>query len=171
MQCQEVVMHDHAVLRRALNILDVIVKALERGKPIEIADAETIVNFIKVFGIEYHQTMEQEVLFPILRRAVPLDSRIQQIVFQHEEQRALVLDIDEALRAGRGADFVLQSHRLIALCKANFEQEEMMLAEVAKADMVVAELAENRQMSEEYTDYTRLGWKYLNDSESRTKTA
>ena len=171
MQCPEAVSQDHTILRRALDILDVIITALERGKPIEIADAETIVNFIKVFGIEYHQATEEEILFPALMRVTPLDNQMQQMVFQHEEHRALVMDIEEALRSGRGADFVLQSHRLIALWKTHLDGEERMLAQLAQPNLSTVEGTAAFKESEEYRDYTRLRSKYLNASESQTNTA
>jgi hemerythrin-like domain-containing protein len=178
MQCIEIVAQDHVVLRRALNILDAIVAALDRGQPVEFTDAQEIVKFIRLVGIECHQEMEEEHLFPTLRRAVPLDNRIRQMLFQHEEQRVVMVDIEEALDSRRRLDFVQQAQLLIALYRGHLDQEETILAQIAEAGLsatednaLVSELTKNRKTPMEYTNFTRLGWKYLSNSQARTKTA
>jgi hemerythrin-like domain-containing protein len=178
MQFIELVMQDHVVLRRALNILDAIVEALERGQPIEFNDAQEIVKFIRLVGIECHQGMEEEHLFPTLRRAHPLDDRIQRMLFQHEEQRVVMMDIEEALDARRGLDFVQQAHLLIALYRGHLDQEETVLRQIAEAGLsatedsaLVTQLTTHRKTPMEYTHFARLGWKYLSNSQARTKTA
>ena len=178
MQFVEIVMQDHVILRRALNILDAIVVTLERGQPIEFSDAQEIVKFIRLVGIECHQGMEEEHLFPTLRGALPLDNRIQRMLFQHEEQRAVLMDIEEALDSRRGVDFVQQAHLLIALCRGHLDQEETVLMQIAEAGLsamedhaLVTQLTTHRKTPMEYTHFARLGWKYLSNSQARTKTA
>ena len=178
MQFVEIVIQDHVVLRRALNILDAIVATLERGQPIEFSDAQEIVKFIRLVGIECHHGMEEDHLFPTLRRALPLDNRIQRMLFQHEEQRAVLMDIEEALDSRRGVDFVQQAHLLIALCRGHLDQEETVLMQIAEAGLsamedhaLVTQLTTHRKTPMEYTHFARLGWKYLSNSQARTKTA
>ena len=178
MQFVEIVIQDHVVLRRALNILDAIVVTLERGQPIEFSDAQEIVKFIRLVGIECHHGMEEDHLFPTLRRALPLDNRIQRMLFQHEEQRAVLMDIEEALDSRRGVDFVQQAHLLIALCRGHLDQEETVLRQIAEAGLsamedhaLVTQLTTHRKTPMEYTHFARLGWKYLSNSQARSKTA
>ena len=178
MQCIELVMQDHVVLRRALNILDAIVEALERGQPIDFNDAQEIVKFIRLVGIECHQAMEEEHLYPTLRRALPFDNRIQRMLFQHEEQRVVMMDIEEALDSRRGLDFVQQARLLIALYRGHLDQEEAVLRQIAEAGLsttedhaLVTELTTHRNTPMEYTYFARLGWKYLSHPRARTKTA
>ena len=57
MKCTDLVVQDHIALRRALDILDGMINKLEHGDRIEIADAAKILKFLRVFGIEYHQTI------------------------------------------------------------------------------------------------------------------
>jgi len=174
MQCIDAVTQDHMVLRRALNILDAIVAALERSEPVEFNDAQAIVQFIQVFGIEQHQPME-DMLLTKLRRKAPLDNRIQHMVFQHEEQRVVMMDIQEALTFRRGVDFVQHARLLITLYRNHFDREEVILTQIAEAALsapedsaVVNELTGSRKAPVDYTNYTRLGWKYL---QTQTKTA
>jgi hemerythrin-like domain-containing protein len=72
MQCTELISRDHVILRRGLDILDGMVKKLEEGERIEIADVTAILKFLKFFGDEYHQAMEERILFPAL---LPTDHR------------------------------------------------------------------------------------------------
>ena len=37
-------------------------RPLEAGERIEIADVMTIVTFLRLFGVEYHQSIEENVL-------------------------------------------------------------------------------------------------------------
>jgi hemerythrin-like domain-containing protein len=63
MKCIELVIYEHLILRRGLDILDGMIRKLEEGARIEIADVTAILKFLRVFGDEYHQTMEETVLF------------------------------------------------------------------------------------------------------------
>ena|SRR2546427_2678365 len=56
MKCTELIMQDHTILRRGLDILDGMGKKLDDGERIELADATTLLPFFRVFG-EYHQNM------------------------------------------------------------------------------------------------------------------
>ena len=71
MKCTEIVIQDHVLIRRGLDIIDAMLKKLEDGLRIEIFDAATILKFLRLFGDQYHQVMEETVLFPALLRAAP----------------------------------------------------------------------------------------------------
>ena len=90
MKCTELVIRDHVVIRRGLDILDGMMKKLEDRERIEITDVNAVFRFLQVFGDEYHQSVEEKVLFPLLVRATPQGSPIHQMVSEHGEERALV---------------------------------------------------------------------------------
>jgi|RhiMetdeSRZDD1v2_1073273.scaffolds.fasta_scaffold37044_3 hemerythrin-like domain-containing protein len=50
MNFPELISPDHAILRRGLDILDGMVKKLEDGERIEIADVTAILKFLRFFG-------------------------------------------------------------------------------------------------------------------------
>src|SRR5262249_8223172 len=97
MRCIELVMQEHVILRRGLDILDGMVSKLEGGERIEIADAITILKFFRFFGVEYHQTIEENVVFPSLLRAAPQESRLRHMLSDHGEQPEVVTAIESAL--------------------------------------------------------------------------
>jgi hemerythrin-like domain-containing protein len=167
MKCTELVIQDHVAIRRGVDILDGMLTKLESGERIEIADVRAILKFLQGFGDEYHQTMEEKVLFPALVRAAPEGSPIHQMVMQHGEDRALVTWITDALGSRRVVDFVYSSRRLCMLLRNHIEKEDGVLSDLANQllskdedNMVLAEFRKNRTEPETYVDFSRLERKY-----------
>jgi hemerythrin-like domain-containing protein len=94
MQCTELISRDHVILRRGLYILDGMVQKLEDGERIEIADVTAILKFLRFFGGEYHQALEERILFPALLRTEPPESSFRQIFRDHSEERTVVAEIE-----------------------------------------------------------------------------
>jgi len=168
MKCTELISRDHIVLRRGLDILDGMVKKLEDGERIEIADVTAILKFLRHFGDEYHQTMEEKVLFPALLRAQPEEAFLDQMLVEHGEERAVVADIEAALNPKKGIAFVRSSQRLTLLLKRHLDKEDDVLREIAEKslsreedEMVAAEFIKNQAQAETYVNFARLEWKYL----------
>jgi hemerythrin-like domain-containing protein len=165
MKCTELVIQDHAFLRRALDILDGMIQKLEHGERIEIADAMTVARFIRLFGVEYQQTMEEKVFFPALLRGAPQDSPLHHVVFEHTEQRALLTAMDNALNMRKGTEFVRTARGMIALLRGHFDREDSSLREMTSLpkeedDALVAEVTKNRTPPESYANFSALEWKY-----------
>jgi hemerythrin-like domain-containing protein len=167
MRCTELVFQDHVILRRALDVLDWMVKTLDDGARIEIADVTVILEFLRHFGDEYHQTMEERVLFPALLRAAPDEASLRQILSEHVEERVLVAGIEEALRFRRGMDFARNSRRLSVLLRSHLEKEDAVFLYVS--ERLLSKEDDNRIMDELTADYrppevrmnfSRLEWKY-----------
>src|SRR5262245_65626651 len=89
------VIHDHANLQRGLRILDGMVRKLEEGDRIEIADVVSILKFLRLFG-------EQS---------------------EHSEERRLVTQIESALQRKVGRDFVRSSRRLSVILRSRINKE------------------------------------------------
>ena len=177
MKCTELVIADHVVLRRALDILDGMMKKLEDGERIEIADVKAVFKFFQVFGDDYHQTLEEKILFPALVRATPQDSPIHQMVLEHGEERALVAWILDALEHRRVIDFVYSSRRLSLVLRNHIAKEDTVLGQLAdrllskeEDDRVVAEFARNHKHPEMFVDFSRLERKYMPKSEKLSDT-
>jgi hemerythrin-like domain-containing protein len=167
MKCTQLVIQDHVILRRGLNILDGMIKKLEDGERIEIADVTAILRFLRLFGDEYHQTVEEKVLFPALLRAATQDSPVREMLLEHAEERALVAGIEEALKSKKGADFVRNSRMLSQLLKNHLDKEDAVLPDIAARSLskeedsaVTAAFTRNRTQPESYANFARLEWKY-----------
>jgi hemerythrin-like domain-containing protein len=168
MKCTELISRDHVILRRGLDILDGMVKKLEDLERIEIADVAAILKFLRLFGDEYHQTMEEKVLFPALMRSEPQEGSLRQMLVEHGEERAVVAEIEAALYPRKGIAFVRSSRRLTLLLNHHLDKEDTVLREIAERslskeedEMVTAEFTKNQTHADTYVNFARLEWKYI----------
>jgi len=155
-----------------LDILDGMMKKLEDRERIEITDVNAVFRFLQVFGDEYHQSVEEKVLFPLLVRATPQGSPIHQMVSEHGEERALVAWIMDAFLSRRVTDFVYTSRRLSLVLRNHIEKEDAVLSQLAgqllskeEDDAVAAEFMKNHKEPENYVDFSRLERKYATKSD------
>jgi hypothetical protein len=88
------VIPDHIALRRSLEILDGMIKKLEHGERIEIADATNLLKFLRGFVIE------------------------------HPEQQSLLAASESALNTKQATEFVRNSRGLILLLGRLCDQDE-----------------------------------------------
>lgn len=101
MNCTELLTGDHVVLRRGLDILDGMMKKLEDGERIEIADVKAVFKFLQV------------------------------MVLVHGDERALMAWIVDAFEARRVADFVFSSRRLSLILRNHIDKEDAVLCQLA----------------------------------------
>jgi len=167
MLCLEIIIQDHTTLRRSLSVLDGMVQRLEEGARIEIADVAAVLTFLRRFGDEYHQRVEEQVLFPALLSAVPLESPLRFMLSEHVEERTLVSRIEDALRFKMGKEFVSSSHQLSLLLRNHFDKEDAVLGDVAEKclskeqdEAVALELVKLQPPAEAHPNFSRLEWKY-----------
>ena len=167
MNCRELIFCDHTILRRGLMVVDGMLKKLEDGHRIEIFDAATILKFLRLFGDQYHQVMEETVLFPALVRAAPHQSALRQLVSEHGAERVLVTQIEEALMSKRGMVFFRSSHQLTSMLRSHCEREDIVLSDLADQCLskeqdtaIVAEFMKHRAEVEVYTNFARLERRY-----------
>jgi len=167
MKCTEILLQDHIAIRRALDIVDAMLKKLDEGQRIEIFDAGTILRFLRVFGDQYHQAIEEEVLFPALLLAVPGDTSLLELVCEHGGERTLVDKIEEALTSRRGIDFHRSSHQLTSLLRAHCEREGIIVCDLAERylskeqdEEITAQFMTHRRQVENHADLSRLERKY-----------
>jgi hemerythrin-like domain-containing protein len=169
MKSTELVLQDHAILRRGLDILDGMVKKLEEGERIEIADVVSVLKFLRLFGDQYHQSMEENVLFPALLCAAPLpiESPLSHMLTEHSEERSLVAAIENALKFKVGIDFVRSSRQLSVLLRNHLDKEDTVLRRLAdqvlsaaEDNMIVGEFVRNYIQPESCLNFSRLERKY-----------
>src|SRR5262245_13786285 len=127
MKCADLVIQDHVILRRALDILDALVRKLERGERIEITNGLTVLTLSRLFAIEYHQMTQETTRHPALLSLAPHESPAQHMLFEHAEQRTLLSALDTALSSRRGAEFVRASRALAVLLRNHFDREDNVL--------------------------------------------
>jgi hemerythrin-like domain-containing protein len=160
-------MQDHLALLLGLNILDGMIKKLEDGDRIEMADAITTLKFLHRFGDEYHQTMEETVLIPSLLHAAPEETLLRAVLADHDEERTLSSKIEDALKAKSGPAFVHSSRQLTTLLRNHFSTEDSVFGSIAERSLtsdqdsaIAAEFLKNRVAPETLIDLSKLEWKY-----------
>jgi hemerythrin-like domain-containing protein len=171
MKCTELVLQDHVILRRGLDILDGMVKKLEGGERIEIADVVSILKFLQLFGDQYHQSMEENLLFPALLCATPNESPLSLMLTEHREERSLVTAIENALKFKVGIDFVRSSRQLSILLRNHLDKEDAVFRRLAdqvlsaaEDSIIVAEFMKNYIQPESCLNFSRLERKYTTKS-------
>jgi hemerythrin-like domain-containing protein len=168
MKCVEIVLQDHGLLRRGLDNIDGMLKHLEDGQRIEIADVAAVLKFLRLFGDQYHQIMEEEILFPALLDAAPDEIVLRQFVAEHSSERTLVAEIEETLTSRKGMAFLRSARHLTALLRHHCDKEEMIVGKLAEDclskeedEAIVAAFTKSRPQPEIYAKFRRLEQKYL----------
>lgn len=166
-KCKEFIIQDHQILRRGVDILDRMVQIMVEGERIEIFDIRILLGFLRIYGYEYHQNMEEKVL-----RAAPHDSTLHQLILERAEERELAAAIEDALNPKHGMGFVRNSRQLIQLLRNHLDQEDSVL-DIAERllskeqdELIAAEFQTNPTLSETYMNFARLERKYSLKSRS-----
>lgn len=166
MKCTDLLLQDHQYLRRALQLLDGMVAALESGGRIEIADATAVLGFLRRFGNDNHEVLEERILFPTLLMTTP-DRFCGGILAAHTSSRELLAEMEEHLKWKRARQFVDGSRGLAELLERHLSDEDGLLQEAARSilstetdEQMGAELAAHRTAPELYLNFARLEGKY-----------
>ena len=146
MKCTEVLIEDHVILRRGLDILDRMCQIMEAGDRIEVFDIRTVLKFLRTFGED------------------PLYQRLLQ---DHREERELVSAIESTLNSRHGIGFVRSSRRLILLLRNHLDREDTVLCDIAERllsseedERIAAEFRTRQSYLESFPGFDRLERKY-----------
>jgi hemerythrin-like domain-containing protein len=148
MKCTDILIREHRVILRALDVLDQMATRIENNQPVEQNDVETLLHFLRSFADDHHQLKEESALFPVLMKtSLANDSRLRQMTFEHDQERSLVEGLEDALRTKKGSDFVLFARWLVLLIRTHVHKEDNILFDLAQGslsaeqdDQITAEL-------------------------------
>jgi hemerythrin-like domain-containing protein len=154
---------------RALDVLEAMAAKVKRDEPVEPADVDVILHFLRVFGDEHHQAKEEGGLFPVLMRTASSHQRpLRQMLFEHDQERSLVEGLEDALKTRKNIDFVHYANRLSSLLRNHIYKEDHILFDVVDKSLselqdeeVVAEFQKFEAPVELYSQLHRLEWAYL----------
>lgn len=176
MKATELLRNEHKQILRALDVLEQMAIRTERGESIGGEDVEDMLRFLKTFADQYHQGKEEAALFPAMVRECqpPQFAALNQMIFEHDQERSLVEGLEDALRTNKGKDFVYFAERLVHILRTHIFKEDHILFEMAdnllspEADALAArELKEFDSAWRERTfaglieRLRRMEWKYL----------
>src|SRR5438034_2836989 len=102
MKSTKFLMQEHKLILRALDVLDNMAAWAEKNGGVDEADIGRILDFLRWFADAHHQAKEENVLFPALKRAAAAQNRpIAHMMLEHEQDRALIEEIETAVRLAR----------------------------------------------------------------------
>ena len=127
MKCTDLLIEDHKIILRALDVLEQMAKRVENHQVLEHDDVEIVVRFLRSFADDYHQGKEESALIPEVRRVLTPEGPVRQMLFEHDQERSLVDGIEDALFTKKGFEFVQFAHRLIDLIRDHVRKENEIL--------------------------------------------
>ena len=166
---------EHKLILRALDVLDNMAAWAEKNGAVDGIDIGSVLDFLRWFGDAHHQAKEDTILFPALKRAAAAQSRhVEHMMLEHEQERALVEQIETAVRLTKIPEFLFYANKLSSTLRNHIYKEDDILFEFTKAalgptvdDAVAAELAafdsvvDKEILAEKIGSLRSLEWKYL----------
>jgi hemerythrin-like domain-containing protein len=169
MKCTDLLMQDHKVILRGLDVLDQMANRVENDQPVDTEDVEMILRFLRKFADDHHQGKEESALFPeLLRSSAANQGPLKQMIFEHDQERSIVEGLEEAVRTKKGNDFVHFARRLTSLIRTHIYKEDHILFEIAERLLsaeqdagISTELNSFRIDLDYLADLRCLEWKYM----------
>ena len=169
MKCTDLLIHDHKIILRALDVLEHMGKRVERDQTVEQEDVEFLLRFLREFADDHHQVKEESALFPELRRTCSKeDGTVRQMLFEHDQERSLVEALEEALYTKKHDEFVYFADRYVSLIRNHVYKEDYILFEIVERSLsaeqdakVSSELSKFPVNREVFADLRRLERKYV----------
>jgi hemerythrin-like domain-containing protein len=175
MKSTRFLMQEHKLILRALDLLDAMSASAQRGGNVDEADLGKVLDFLRWFGDAHHQAKEETILFSAMKQAADAENRpVQHMILEHEQDRALIEQIETAVRLTRIPDFVSCADKLSSTLRNHIYKEDQILFEEAcqtldkeTDDQVLSRLSHfETEFDKELMDVTlqnlrSLEWKYL----------
>jgi hemerythrin-like domain-containing protein len=169
MKCTDLLMQEHKIILRALDVLGQMAARVEQDQPVDAQDVETLLRFLHTFADDIHQTKEESALFPeLMRTSAANQPAVRQMLFEHDQERSLVGGLEDALHTKKGIEFVQLATRLTDLIRNHIRKEDHILFEIVDRSLsaeqderVTTELNQFQIGSDFLADLRRLEWTYL----------
>ena len=91
----EDLMREHGILNRILLIYEEIIKRIENKSNFTIDNLKNSIHIIKTFIEEYHEKLEEEYIFPRMKKVGKLVDLVTVLEAQHEAGRKLTVNIEK----------------------------------------------------------------------------
>jgi hemerythrin-like domain-containing protein len=175
MKSTKFLMQEHKLILRALDVLDNMAVWAEKNGAVDEVDTDNILEFLRWFADAHHQAKEETILFPALKRAAAAQERhVAHMMLEHERERALIEEIEAAVRTARMPEFVACVSKLSSTLRNHIYKEDDILFEFTKTalqpavdDAVVAQLEkfdtnlDKEFLADKISGLRALEWKYL----------
>jgi hemerythrin-like domain-containing protein len=134
MKTTHFLIQEHKLILRILDVLDSMSASVEKTGTVEGPDVEKILDFLRWFADAHHQAKEETILFPALKRAAASQNRpVQHMTLEHDQERALIEEMEKDLRLANLSAFVACANRLSSTLRNHIYKEDRILFETADA--------------------------------------
>jgi hemerythrin-like domain-containing protein len=145
MKSVDLLIEEHRLIERMLNVLEDAAARLERGGAVPPEMVEGILEFIEQYADERHHAKEEDQFFPALadRGLEPQASPINALKVQHESGRALVREMRGALPSVARGDrpgslaFAATARDYVGLLREHIRIENHYFAEYGREFLTV----------------------------------
>ena len=138
MEFQEAFNKEHALVRRALDVLEEMARRAEQGITIDRHDVNALLIFLHYFVDACHQTKEETILFPVLRQSrgvftveESVKDQLRNLLKEHTEERTLVEKTNIQLFSDKPSEFVASARKLVRFLTEHAMNEEQVLLPLA----------------------------------------
>jgi|SoiMethySBSTD1v2_1073268.scaffolds.fasta_scaffold10087_3 hemerythrin-like domain-containing protein len=141
MKSTALLMEDHKLMLRVLNVLAEMASSAEREHCVNQEDVKDVVDFLRGFGDRYHQGREEGVLFPALLRASPQQNyeELAGQIFEHNRQRSLIDGLHDSIHTKKTKEFIYCARHLNLMLRSHMEQEDNTVFRLVDSTLSAAE--------------------------------
>lgn len=134
MKTTNFLIQEHKLILRALDALDAMSASVEKNGTVESFDVGKILDFLRWFADAHHQAKEETILFPALESAAASQHRsVEHMTLEHDQERALIEEMEKDLRLANLSEFVACANRLSSTLRNHIYKEDRILFETADA--------------------------------------
>lgn len=147
MKSVDLMLEEHRLIERMLNVLEACAGRMERGHALESGTLDSILEFLRVYADAGHHAKEEDVFFPALAAQgfEPEASAVNALQAQHEGGRGLLRELREAMtgvRRGNAASrqaFAATAMEYVALLREHIRLEDHYFPDYASTWLTSAE--------------------------------
>ena len=136
-------MNEHEAILSAIQILDRMIPAIEKGPSVDKKDIQDFIGFLKEFADKCHHGKEEGLLFPAMVRAgIPEQGGpIGVLLGEHAQGRQLVRDMEAAIASNMDRVKLAGAARGYAsLLRVHIQKENMIFFPMAERVLTGAQL-------------------------------
>ena len=175
MKSTDLLTQEHKLILRALDVLDSVTEPIQKGAPPASDDVDKLLDFLRWFADAHHQAKEERILFTAVKACAAAEDRpVRHLMFEHDQERKSIEELEKELRVGQLPQFVASAERLSSTLRNHiYKEERLLFPEVDKLlsgpedEAIVRQLEQFETPMDRHTleyklkELHELEWKYL----------
>ena len=175
MKCIEALNTEHKTMLRIADVLESMGNEAAEKLEYNPADVDAMFKLLHSFGDQLHQAKEEGALFPaFIAHADPSEyASVRHMMFEHEQDRALMSGMADAIARANAAQFAEYAERLATILRNHIFKEDNILFETIRTHLSPED---DKRIVDEFEHFDRdfhtqhpklletlrgLEWKYL----------